>query len=179
MPREDFHKHLRQCENHSLLTLTKLSSNISAMVSYVRAIGLAIEQKKTSSLAAIIFLKLIDITFSHVISALLLTNLEIATSIVICSSSSMLLSTMAQPWISSLNAPARKTLSLSLFILTLNLRNSKMAKWALLLYCISQDTAACKRGFSTMNFVVVWRLNVIVCLALPQDCHSVESFPYH
>ena len=97
------------------------------MVSYVRAIGLAIEQKKTSSLAAIIFLKLIDITFSHVISALLLTNLEIATSIVICSSSSMLLSTMAQPWILSLNAPARKTLSLFLFILTLNLRNSKMA----------------------------------------------------
>ena len=61
---------------------------------------------------------------------------------------------------------------------------TELAKLALLLLTISPDSAACERGFNSMNFIKneYWsRLNsenLNACMALAQDTRSVHDFPY-
>ena len=188
MPGEDFHDHLDQCEEHSLLTMTKLKNAKAAMVSYVHAIGLAIEERypeKKLILGHCAFLEVSRRKFQ---------KCDIGCVIDKFSNGHINRSLCIQQYTAFMNDSTldfiyectckKDSVAFFVYLYTECEEYSELARLALLLLCISPDTVACERGFSTMNFVKnefrsrLTSQNANACLALAQDCRSVQDFPY-
>jgi len=188
MPGEDFHKHLKQCEDHSLITLTKLKSAKAAMVSYVRAIGLAIEERypeKGFILSHCAFLEVSRHKFQ---------TCDIGCVVEKFSNGHVNRRMCIQQYAAFMNDSTldfiyectckKDPIAFFVHLYSECEEYSELAKLALLLFCISPDTVACERGFSTMNFIKnefrsrLTSQNANACLALAQDCRLVKNFPY-
>lgn len=188
MPGDDFHEHLTQCEDHSLLTLTELRNAKKAMVSYVHAIGVAIEKRYSER----------DFILEHCafleVSRRKFQPCDIGKVITKFSNDSVNRRMCIQQYTAFVNDPTldfvfectckKNPAAFFVHLYSECEECSELSKLALLLLCLSPDTVACERGFSSMNFIKnefrsrLTSQNLNVCMALTQDGRSIEDFPY-
>jgi hypothetical protein len=189
MPGDDFHKHLRQCEDHSLLTLAEIRNAKKAMFSYVHAIGVAIEKRyseKEFILKHCAFLEVSRRKFQPC---------DIGAVVDKFSNGQVNRRMCIQQYAAFVNDSTLdfvfectcKKDSAAFFVYLYNECEEylELAKLSLLLLCLSPDTVECERGFSSMNFIKnefrsrLTSQNTNACMALAQDGRSVENFPYN